>query len=218
MVFTELISLLEMTKSLVSRKAELDKAYFEHFIEPAWDLLIKIHENYKSSFQGYIEFVESDKYEPQNLIERLRQDSFQTQDFRTELVEIIKNIPTAHLKTKEIYLVNFTKAIANYFSVQNGLRFSRNATIDYKDNDIPFFDIQRVLNKKELFGDHTNEPVIVVGSNNTIRLMTAVELQRKSNPDKDQAQMVLERAVREYQFRHVEVARTYHKLRTELIS
>ena len=47
---TELISLLELVRSLVQRKSEIDKEYFENFIQPIWEKFDAVHKEYVRVF------------------------------------------------------------------------------------------------------------------------------------------------------------------------
>jgi hypothetical protein len=218
MIASELLSLLEIFRKLVNSKAELDKKYFDQFIEPAWNLFRKVQEDYKSSFQRYLEFVESDKYDSKVLVEKLRQDSLQSQDFRTELVELVKNIPTAKFKVKEIYLLNFSKSIANYFSVANGFRFDSPNRLDFEDWEVEVFEMQQPSEpgSEKITGFIGDQ--FISGVVNISRALTTLELSRIGNPDKDQSKLVLERAIEQFQSRYSVVASAYYKLRKELLS
>jgi hypothetical protein len=216
MVLTEILDLLELTRKLVSRKAELDKEFFTQFVEPAWMLFVNIHQNYNLSFQDYIEFTQSDKYKVSALLEKIRQDSFQTNDARAELTAVIKNLPTAKLSTKEVYLANFAKAIANYFYIPMGFKLSKNKdSLEYKDKDAKLFNIQEgETDKSNSIEDieHSIDQFI------NIRVPIFIELSRKDSPDGEQAKTVLENAFQKVQLRYHVVVQTYYKLRTELLS
>ncbi len=214
MITAELLDLLEITRKLVNRKAELDKVYFDQFVRPAWELFSQIHENYKITFREYIKFVESDDYDPKVLIDKIRQDSFQTQDMRNEMAEIVRNFPTARLKVKEIYLLNFSKAISNYFSTQNGFKFvKRNGKTktEFNRNSVELFKIQ-LPEKQE------SEPYLLSDVSNAGRIFVVRQISRKVDAEKEEAKDVLESAIREFQSRQGDVTGAYHKLRSELLS
>ena len=118
-MINDLITLVELTRQLVARKSDLDKAFFDNFIEPMWELFSKIHQDYKDSFTRYRELVTNEEGDPKelvySLVETIKIDSLYTSDLRSNLNGLIRNIPSSTLKVSEGYLSSFVQAINRYF-------------------------------------------------------------------------------------------------------
>ncbi len=116
-MLNELLSLGEIIRSLAQRRNELDKEYFENFIEPIWKSFSSIHNDYKEAFSRYQNSVWQDKSLDivNKMIETITRDSALTSDLRSELRSLISNLPSAKMKVKVILLSNFTKSILDYF-------------------------------------------------------------------------------------------------------
>ncbi len=115
----ELIGLIDIAVKMVGRKSELDKEYFDQFVQPLWENFVKIHVEYKESFQKYIDFINSDDFQLESLKDMIRKDSIRTSDWRSELEKSIAHLPSSHLlnENKE-NLSDFVKAIHRYFIVR----------------------------------------------------------------------------------------------------
>jgi hypothetical protein len=196
MTATDLISLLGILRTLVARKAELDKAYFDQFIRPAWDAFVKVHEDYKRSFRRYVDLASQKDYPIENLIEQIRQDSIFTADLRTELSKLIKYLPSAHAKTKEDYLSDFAFAVVKYFSIQECLYIEM--LPEEKEARLMFFDS---------IGD--NRP----------RYAAIIYLSRKGNESgREDAKKMFNGIAQDLQRRYEEVSDAYFQLRKDLLS
>ncbi len=114
-MIAEIIDLTQIFMNLASKKAELDERYFEQFVQPAWEAFEKVHQDYKSSFKKYTELLSEENAQLAPIIDQVRQDSIYTSDLRSEVRKLVKHLPSAKLKTKEMYLSNFAKSIDSYF-------------------------------------------------------------------------------------------------------
>lgn len=123
-VVAEMVSLLQSALTLANKKAELDEQYFEQFILPTWDSFKKVHEDYKESFQNYMEAISSGNYQVEDILNMIRKDSINTNDLRADLSQMVENLPSASLKTKEEYLKLFCESIINYFYVHRDIIIS----------------------------------------------------------------------------------------------
>ena len=63
MALPENNNLIRFVTSLSERKTELEKSYFEQFIQPAWDTFEKIYSEYAVSVKKNIEFLESEEFQ-----------------------------------------------------------------------------------------------------------------------------------------------------------
>lgn len=223
MLALEVVSLLETLRRLVSRKAELDKEYFENFIQPAWEAFLKVHRDYKTSFREYAELVAQDNYPISTLVERLRQDSIYTRDLRSELWEIIKHIPSARGKTKEDSLSAFSKDMVNYLYARYGIHYVRSGVLDDKSlehlsNWGPriFYVGTRSREEKPLqvgYGDDTVDGL----PSNVPRYLAIIYLSQKGTRDRDQAKEFLNAIASIIQIRYHKVAGSYYQLRRSLL-
>jgi hypothetical protein len=124
MAVSEIMGLLEIVRTLVSRKAELDKQYFDQFIQPMWDTFVRIHEDYKRSFKEYAKLASENTVPVKDLIAQINRDAVYTADLRSELRKLIKYLPASTLKTKSAYLSKFVETLIHYF------RFDDEADLD----------------------------------------------------------------------------------------
>jgi len=113
MIETELLGLLGILRELVSKKGELDKSYFENFIQPTWESFEKIHELYKTSFREYTNFIQKDDAQVDTLLEMIRRDFIYSQDLRVQLKNLAQIIPSSKFKTKERSLSDFLVALGD---------------------------------------------------------------------------------------------------------
>ncbi len=119
-MISETLGLFELLRTLVQRKSELDKEYFENFVQPIWLTFDTVHDNYVNSFLKCKNYLEGD--DPQieksyeSLIKILENDSIIYSDSRQELEKMIKYLPSGVGKVKEQLLSEFIKAIYNYFA------------------------------------------------------------------------------------------------------
>src|SRR6266508_1693890 len=125
MIVNELIDLFEIARKLVSRKAELDKNYFDEFIQPLWNKFVEIHENYKATFQEYTRMAVDNSKDVSSIIERMHQDSLYSDDLRSELRSMVKNTPSAFPKTSNQYLDEFLTALSYYFELRASFKITQ---------------------------------------------------------------------------------------------
>jgi len=115
MVVTDLVTLVETARKMVARKGELDRAYFEDFVQPVWDAFVKVHEDYKKSFREYAELLAKPDCTKAQLIERVRSDSIYTEDLRGELGLLFFHLGTGR-RSKVGILQPLARAMSFYFS------------------------------------------------------------------------------------------------------
>jgi len=194
MILSELSTLLQFARGLAERKAELDKKYFEQFIQPAWSAFVKVHENYKSSFKKYLEYVNGDEYKVSDLIESIRQDSIDSTDLRSELAAIVHYLPSSTLKVSEEYLINLARAITQYFNVREQIKY--------------------VKNKEGV-------SIVVQDSrpmSNFARYDAIISLSRNGTDNKEEAKRILERVMRELHSGYDKAAHHYYELKKMLLA
>lgn len=190
MICTEIIGLIEMVRTLISRKAELDKQYYEQFIQPTWEAFVKVHEDYKNSFREYANSVSKEDFQVKTLVEQIQQDSVYTSDLRTELRKLIKNLPSAHMKTKQAYLSDFAEALIEYFGFEDALLMS-----------VTF----------------TN--LMLMAAENPLRHAAASSLVQKGEDwDRVRTKVIFDQLTSILQCRYDKVAETYYRLRKELLT
>ena len=114
-------NLIPFARSLTERKTELDKSYFEQFIQPAWDALEKNYSEYVASFKEYIDFLESDEFQYETLLERIQSESIQAQSLRTDFIRVLTQIPSSKSHTKTGLfnsVMSFILSIEEYLGIQ----------------------------------------------------------------------------------------------------
>ena len=207
MISSELIGFVSLIRELAGRKAELDKAYFDNFIQPTWDVFLKIHQAYKSAFTQYIVTASKDQVQLESLLETIRQDYIFNSDLRSELSKLIKNFPTTRFKIKEDYLNKFTEAIVNYFDLRESLNMSFAKSFLTDSNNY-----------------ESNKQTEDLGRANFLALKQAFALAYMKVAmdygisDKQGVKKSLESIFEELQFRFDAVAESYYTLRKELLS
>ena len=205
MIVNEILSLLEIVKNIASHKAELDKRYFEQFIQPAWEAFTKVHETYKQLFREHVDFVSKDDYNSNALIERAKRDYIYMTDLRVTLVEIVENFPSSKLKTREQYLSDFIRSVLHYFDV--GIKVS----VEKTGKNIEFclephnFDLER---KGKYWIDSSHQYIMGM----------IIGLQQINSKNKKETIRLLDDVAILFQSRYEEVATAYHILRTDLLS
>ena len=121
---SEIINLLELVRSLVQRKSELDREYFENFIQPIWQKFDAVHKEYAQVFLDCEKYLKGEKdekfsYGDDVIIDRLAgilKRSAVTHSERVELSKLLNHIPAQSFENKrEILLSNFSKALIIYF-------------------------------------------------------------------------------------------------------
>jgi hypothetical protein len=117
----ELKNLLELLRTLVNSKAELDKKYLDNFITPVWVSFEKSHKDYKASFEKYDNMLAEKDFRLRDFIDKVEQDEILSSDLRHELGNMIQNLPSSQMKVKADILAEFVNAIKDYFDYQNFL-------------------------------------------------------------------------------------------------
>jgi hypothetical protein len=125
MVANELLGLFEIARKLASRKAELDKSYFDEFIQPLWNKFVEIHNNYKTTFQEYTKLAIENDGDTASIIEKIRQDSIYSEDLRSELKNMVNGVPSAFPKTSNQYLDEFLTALSYYFELRASFKVNQ---------------------------------------------------------------------------------------------
>lgn len=202
MVATELLSLLEVTRKLASRKAELDKEYFENFVEPIWNAFNKVHESYKESFKDYLDLLAKDDHTIQALIQKISEDSIFTDDVRNELRSLLEHIPSIRFKTKAEYLANFIQAIITYLGAHSSATGRVSVGRDLAVGGLDAVDRS-----------------VVLGISQRIRVPLVAYLSRKrENTDRERAKQVFKTLALEIQSAHSKVSDSYYLLRKALLT
>jgi hypothetical protein len=193
MITSELIDLFEIVRKLASSKAELDKKYFDEFIKPVWEKFSEIHENYKTTFQGYTKLAIDNNGDTTAVIEQIRHDSVYSENLRSELKSMVSNIPRAFPKTGKEFLEEFLVSLSFYFELRASLK------VDKKNNDVLMFYAPRL--------------------ENGARYRVVVILSRKGNAtSKEEVIQVLKETMELLQSNFKWVSETYYKLKKELLT
>ena len=115
------MALISLLKDHLKEKRDLDKDYFDQYINPIWEQFNDIHNDYKSSFKNYIDLASSDDFDESILIRKISHDSIFSSDLRTRLKASIEYIPNKNgSKEKDHCLVLFINNIYNYFGAEGG--------------------------------------------------------------------------------------------------
>ncbi|HXQ33278.1 MAG TPA: hypothetical protein VN843_04575 [Anaerolineales bacterium] len=194
MVVNELLSLFEIARKLASRKAELDRNYFDEFIQPLWDKFVEIHNNYKTTFQEYTKLAtENNDGDISSIIEQIRQDSMYSEDLRNELRSMVNNVPSAFPKTSNQFLDQFLKALSGYFDLRAALKVNRE--------------------KDEV------EMLYTPLYSNAARYRVVVILSRKgSNPNKAEVLKVLQETMQMLQANYKWASNSFYSLKNNLLT
>jgi hypothetical protein len=196
MAISELINLLELTRNLASRKSQLNKEYFENFIEPIWDAFIKVHDNYIKSMKEYYDLLSDESVKITTLINKIENDSLFTINLRAELYSLVENGSPPISKTNRVRFSDFTEKILRYLTYRN--LYESTGENDYRAREevakkFPFMGIQH------------------------IRIPIVVYLLRKGDAtNREDAQEMIRRITLELQLLHESVSNSYRKLQLQL--
>lgn len=193
MPISELISLIELTRNLASRKSQIDKEFFENFIDPIWTTFIKVHEDYKKSIGNYSNMLANKDIKISAIIEEIQKDSLFTSDLRAELYSIIENTPSPRFISHQGILGDFKHAVVYYLTYRN----------IYEGKDMNDFLEREKLSKKfpSLRAQMIRTPLLVY-------------LMRKGEEtNREQAQRTFLHVLDELQELYSEVANYYQMLR-----
>jgi hypothetical protein len=202
----EIITLLETLRKLINLKGELDKRYFENFIEPIWDVFEKVHISYKKSFQEYTDFISNvdAKKDPvrkiDTLLEMIRRDFVYSQDSRSQIVALVENLPSSRFKAKEQNLSTFLIAVQDYFDIQ-----PRSKTSDENERineEATFFVLSRMLRNEFRQARYRAYSEISQGQDNMTNRIV----------------MTLDRIMQDLQVRYERVAKSYYVIKNDLLS
>ncbi len=190
MTSVEIVGLIELVRTLVGRKAELDKEYFENFVQPAWEAFVRIHENYKSSFREYAEFVPKNEQPSITLDELIRRDAIHAANLRSELGKMLKNLPSAAVKARQIYLSDYVKSMDRYFDIESTVNLSltaKSSLVDVGYNRLYLFALRNLGRMGE-------------------------------NRNKEEERKMFDQLVVIIQIKYEKVADAYYRLRKELLT
>ena len=197
MAISELINLIELTRILVSRKSQLDKEYFDNFVEPIWVAFVKVHDDYMNSMKEYYDFLSDENTKISVIISKIENDSLFTTNLRGELYSLIENIAHPTSKKQHSHLSDFTNDILCYLTYRNlfeSTNDDENSTRKAFTERFPFMGLQ------------------------FIRIPIVVYLSRKGDEtNRDNAKEILQHITRELQFMHKDISDSYQRLRKKLI-
>jgi hypothetical protein len=197
MPISEIISLLELARNLANRKTQIDKEYFENFVEPLWDTFVKVHEDYKKSIDEYSEMLANKNIKISAIMEKIQKDSLFTSDLRAGLYTLIEHVPSPYSKSHLGYLSDFTNDIISYLTYRN----------IYEGKNTDDLWEREELSKKF-------PPV----SPQHIRLPLLVYLLRKGEEtNREQAQKTFLHVFHELQHLHWRVQDSYQSLRKQVL-
>ena len=227
MLVTDILSLVETLRKLASRKAELDKEYLENFIQPTWEAFEKVHLDYKNSFTEYIRLLSEKDCDIPALIEKIHQDSLQTEDLRVNFSEILKSIPQASFKAKEKSLRAFIYWMSEYIDTRAFPRTSydqEKQVLTLMGDDVPDEVIEDCQSDEMIEFSQaisTTRREYYFPSLQRRRVTLVLYLSRHSSTkasDIAKAKDYLNKAILELQYEYHLVANKYHTLRKEFLS
>ncbi len=198
MTVLEIVQLFDILRNAVSQKKELDRQYFENFVEPIWALFNKVHDNYKTTFREYSEIVSEKDFDPEKLVDRIRRDSIHTNDIRTSLNGLVSQIPHPPLNNglgeAKDYLDSFLNGLWQYFRAKRIIT----ASLDKHEDKLTI----------------AQEKLIHMPFDNKYRFKVILNLTRKGREmtSKDATEM-FDEIVEVMQFRYGLVAKDYYALR-----
>jgi hypothetical protein len=217
MVVSDILQLVEFSRKLVSRRAELNKSYFEQFIEPAWKAFVKIHEDYMKALREYAELISKEDIDIETLVTRISHDSIYTRDMRTELYGILEHMPSARLKTRERYFFDFQVSIIHYFDDRSKLDVGQTDFIGVRQTEeteamleLSYDDSPRPIDSPDYDGLYgvpfARFPLIVFMS------------QKGEEANRNEAKALFNQAALDLQKRYKEATDAYYRLRKALLT
>ena len=196
MAISELINLIELIRSLVSRKPQLDKEYFENFVKPIWDSFVKVHEDYMKSMKEYHDLLSDENTKIIVILNQIENDSLFTTNLRGQLYSLIEHIALPMLENQRSHLSDFTNDVLCYLTYRNlfeSTNKDESSTREAFTKGFPFMGLQYV------------------------RIPIVVYLSCKGDEtNRDNAKYVLQHIVRELQFIYINVTNSYQRLRKQL--
>ncbi len=212
MIATSIIELLDILRSLIGRKAELDEKFFHDFVEPAWKAFEKVHNDYKESFSEYAKVLSDGNFQESSLIDKIKRDSILTMDLRSELFSMVSNLPKPYFSLpKANTLESFIRAITAY------LRFEYVYPTVGPDNWR-----QDWLSMPERVGDFwktdDNEPLLPKQflANVPRGMLTSYLIRNAGN--KNSVNRIINHILSQLQEGYSEVATEYHEVRKKMLA
>jgi hypothetical protein len=214
MIITSIIELLELLRSLVQRKGELDEKYFNNFILPAWEAFEKVPNNYKASLAEYTRILSDRNLQVSSLIDKIMHDSIQTADLRSQLYHISKNLPGPMRSIADASpIYNFVHEIDLYFAAFE----SYLPMVDYYNDDWR----QEWLSSPDLvektWKTDANEPLMSVSYANFPRGVLSSYLIRYKGNEKS-ATRIINEILLVLQNGYARVFAEYNNLRKKLLA
>lgn len=210
MILSEVVNLLNLLRELAGRKAELDRIFFDRFVEPIWGAFTAIHQDYKDSFNGYISLVVDETNSIDDIVDRLRTDSINSEDLRANLRAMMRYLPLGpfnHTDKLETYL----HALCLYFTARLGFTIS-DAEQDESQQEVrliftPDIDHSAVRPEEWLF------------FSNLYRYRAIIYLSRQgSSINRAQAKQLFEVVIKDLQKRYESVASNYYAIKKEMLT
>ena len=114
-------SLIQFAISLSEQKTELDKSYFEQFIQPAWEAFEKIYSEYAESVKKNMEFLESEEFQYKTLLDEIQHGSLHVQRLRWEFIRGLAQIHHSEHHSESNWfdsVILFSLSVEEYLSYQ----------------------------------------------------------------------------------------------------
>jgi len=122
-MFTKWLAVVDLLKQLVETQSKTDGQYVYDFLESLWYAFSRVHEDYKASFQSYRSFFSpaslTDDGTADKLLNQMREDSAASQDIRSELQGILKQMPSPGKGSRDQKIHHLGRAILEYFQIGN---------------------------------------------------------------------------------------------------
>lgn len=113
-MISDITSVLSLLNDLLTRKSEINREYFENFIEPIWSIFTQIHEDYKESLHRYRNLLLRGE-NPVDVLHQINFDSCLAEDLRVRLAESMSSISSQKSTIKEAVIYDFASYILDYF-------------------------------------------------------------------------------------------------------
>ncbi len=191
MAIMELMALVETLRNLAQRKSELDKEQFENFVQPIWEAFEKVHENYKTCFNEYVDYLSKEDFDVDKLIEKIKLDSINSLDLRNNLYSLIEHLPeplsdsTSHVRRW------FILSLLKYFDTRSSLEMAH----DKATNRLTFK---------------------VDGLPNKIRFNILIQLSRRK--ENHELRRALTETLKALQYHYGEVVYYYHDIKKNMLA
>lgn len=126
------IAALSLLNDGLTRKSEINREFFEGFIEPIWAGFSQVHEDYKKSISEYRNLVLQGE-DPIRILDQIKSDSLLTQDLRAKLLASMYSISSRKVEKEKILyelIVEIHKYLDPSFRVNIYLTESDGSSID----------------------------------------------------------------------------------------